>query len=173
MATTCWHCDVEFPAGHLHITQRQLAVLRLHALGCTSKDVAKTLSISPHTVKQHKTSYLDALEIPSTTRAIARLWPYLDLQPLVDQSVLSRLTSNQLQLLRFMALGYRQETIAKRLKRNVQTIKNTLRILYRYIGVSRYGSGTSTRAVALLWPYLNIKLPKRCPFHLPVIRMVT
>jgi DNA-binding NarL/FixJ family response regulator len=56
------------PASRL--TPRQRDVLRLVALGCTMKEIAARLSLSPRTVETHKYEMMRALELTTTAELI-------------------------------------------------------------------------------------------------------
>ncbi|MFQ5856919.1 MAG: LuxR C-terminal-related transcriptional regulator [Anaerolineae bacterium] len=53
------------------LTTRELEVLRLVARGATNKDIARTLSLSPHTVPTHLRNIYRKLEVRNRTAAVA------------------------------------------------------------------------------------------------------
>lgn len=59
-------------AASLGLTPREIAVLALLAAGQSNKDIARTLGISPNTVKTHVTRLFEKLATGSRTAAIAR-----------------------------------------------------------------------------------------------------
>jgi DNA-binding CsgD family transcriptional regulator len=56
----------------LGLSPRELEILDLVAAGQANKDIARTLGISPNTVKTHVANVLAKLEAPRRTQAIAR-----------------------------------------------------------------------------------------------------
>jgi DNA-binding CsgD family transcriptional regulator/tetratricopeptide (TPR) repeat protein len=56
---------------HLHLTQRELEVLRLVAEGHTDREVADTLVISPRTVNRHLSNIFVKLNVPGRAAAVA------------------------------------------------------------------------------------------------------
>ena len=56
----------------LGITGRELEVLELLAAGESNKEIARTLDVSPNTVKTHVASLFDKLEVERRTKAIQR-----------------------------------------------------------------------------------------------------
>jgi DNA-binding NarL/FixJ family response regulator len=52
------------------LTERQLEVLRMVAAGLPNREIAQSLRISEHTVKQHLESVYDKLQVSSRTQAI-------------------------------------------------------------------------------------------------------
>ncbi|GAC1628626.1 MAG: hypothetical protein NVS4B11_26760 [Ktedonobacteraceae bacterium] len=55
----------------LHLTKRELEVLRLVAEGHTDREVADTLVISPRTVNRHLSNMFVKLDVPGRTAAVA------------------------------------------------------------------------------------------------------
>jgi DNA-binding CsgD family transcriptional regulator len=53
----------------LEPSQRELEVLRLLAQGMTNREIAETLYISPHTVKEHVSNILMKLDASDRTQA--------------------------------------------------------------------------------------------------------
>jgi DNA-binding CsgD family transcriptional regulator len=53
------------------LTERQLEILRLLAVGLTNKEVAQRLAVSEHTVKRHVANILTRLGVPSRAAAVA------------------------------------------------------------------------------------------------------
>ena len=62
------------PTGNLiePLTQRELEVLHLIALGKTNKEIAQQLFIAPGTVKAHTASIYRKLDVTNRTEAAAR-----------------------------------------------------------------------------------------------------
>jgi LuxR family maltose regulon positive regulatory protein len=62
------------PAGHLiePLSERELEVLRLIALGSTNKEIAQQLFVAPGTVKAHTASIYRKLDVANRTEAVAR-----------------------------------------------------------------------------------------------------
>jgi DNA-binding NarL/FixJ family response regulator len=56
----------------LGISERELQVLELLAVGRSNKEIANRLSISPNTVKTHVARLFDKLEVKRRTEAILR-----------------------------------------------------------------------------------------------------
>lgn len=56
----------------LGLSAREIEVLGLMAAGQANKEIARSLGISPNTVKTHAASVLAKLEAPRRTQAIAR-----------------------------------------------------------------------------------------------------
>jgi DNA-binding CsgD family transcriptional regulator len=56
----------------LGITDREFEVLRLLAAGCSNKEIANRLSLSPNTVKTHVARLFEKLEAARRTEAILR-----------------------------------------------------------------------------------------------------
>ncbi len=56
----------------LKLSPRELAVLEALAAGQSNKEIARTLSVSPNTVKTHVAHLFDKLEVRRRTEAIAR-----------------------------------------------------------------------------------------------------
>jgi DNA-binding NarL/FixJ family response regulator len=59
-------------AAQLGISARELEVLHALALGQTTKEIARTLSISPNTVKTHTARLFEKLPATNRTQATAR-----------------------------------------------------------------------------------------------------
>ncbi len=55
----------------LHLTKRELEVLRLVAEGHTDREVAETLIISPRTVNRHLSNIFVKLDVPGRAAAVA------------------------------------------------------------------------------------------------------
>jgi DNA-binding CsgD family transcriptional regulator len=55
----------------LHLTKRELEVLRLVAEGHTDREVAETLIISPRTVNRHLSNVFVKLDVPGRAAAVA------------------------------------------------------------------------------------------------------
>lgn len=55
----------------LHLTKRELEVLRLVAEGHTDREVAETLVISPRTVNRHLSNIFVKLDVPGRAAAVA------------------------------------------------------------------------------------------------------
>lgn len=53
------------------LTDRQLEILRLLAVGLTNKKIAERLTVSEHTVKRHVANILTRLDVPSRAAAVA------------------------------------------------------------------------------------------------------
>ena len=60
------------PAPGRPLTERQKAVLRLIALGCSNRRIAEELTVSENTVKQHINGVLRALGAASRSEAVAQ-----------------------------------------------------------------------------------------------------
>jgi DNA-binding NarL/FixJ family response regulator len=56
----------------LHVTERELDVLKLLAGGASNKEIGQKLSISEHTVKSHVANIFDKLEAHDRTEAVAK-----------------------------------------------------------------------------------------------------
>jgi DNA-binding NarL/FixJ family response regulator len=54
------------------ISAREMEILRLVAAGQSNKVIARTLSISPNTVKTHVSHVFEKLEVASRTQAVER-----------------------------------------------------------------------------------------------------
>jgi LuxR family maltose regulon positive regulatory protein len=54
------------------LSQRELEVLHLIALGRTNKEIARQLIVSPGTVKAHTSSIYRKLDVANRTEAVAR-----------------------------------------------------------------------------------------------------
>lgn len=57
---------------HVGLSQREYAVLRLVALGNTNAEIAKTLGLTPNTVKSYLQSAMEKLGVRNRVEAIAR-----------------------------------------------------------------------------------------------------
>jgi DNA-binding NarL/FixJ family response regulator len=55
--------------GKVGLSERELAVLRLVAVGATNQEIAEKLSLSVYTVKSHMRSILDKLQLENRTQA--------------------------------------------------------------------------------------------------------
>ena len=64
--------DAETPAPSVHLTERQLQVLRAVAAGHTDKQIAKQLGLSPRTVEMHVAGALKALDCTTRAEAVHR-----------------------------------------------------------------------------------------------------
>jgi DNA-binding NarL/FixJ family response regulator len=62
--------ELAFHAGEEELTAREIAVLRLVALGNTNKEIAAQLRISDETVKSHVTNILEKLGANDRTHAV-------------------------------------------------------------------------------------------------------
>ena len=64
---------ISHPDYHLdlHLTKRELEVLRLVAEGHTDREVAETLIISPRTVNRHLSNVFVKLDVPGRAAAVA------------------------------------------------------------------------------------------------------
>lgn len=58
--------------NHVKLTNRQLSVLRLLAEGQTNKEIARSLSISPATVKVHMAQIFGLLSVTNRTEAVMK-----------------------------------------------------------------------------------------------------
>jgi len=58
--------------AHLGVSDREYEVLALLARGQSNKEIARTLSVSPNTVKTHLAHVYDKLEVSSRTQAIEK-----------------------------------------------------------------------------------------------------
>ena len=56
----------------LGVTEREVAVLELLAAGRSNKEIARTLDISPNTVKTHIANLFQKLEVERRTQAIQK-----------------------------------------------------------------------------------------------------
>ena len=63
-----------FPTGNLiePLSQRELEVLHLMALGRTNKEIAQQLIVAPGTIKAHTASIYRKLDVANRTEAVAR-----------------------------------------------------------------------------------------------------
>jgi two-component system, NarL family, response regulator LiaR len=61
--------EVKLPESPVSLTQRELDVLRLLALGKSNKEIALELTVSETTVKTHVSNILSKLNLPSRTQA--------------------------------------------------------------------------------------------------------
>ena len=59
------------PPGRL-LTEREREVLELIASGATNREIAGTLFLSPHTVKEHTSSLYRKLEVRNRAEAVQR-----------------------------------------------------------------------------------------------------
>lgn len=66
------HIDHGKAIGTSPLTQRQTEVLELLAEGRSNKDIARTLDISPFTVRIHVSAILRLLNVPSRAAAVAK-----------------------------------------------------------------------------------------------------
>ncbi|MHB1488033.1 MAG: response regulator transcription factor [Acidimicrobiales bacterium] len=66
------HLDRRDRGGELSVTKREVEVLRLIAQGSSTADVARTLFISPKTVKNHLASIYQKLDAGDRTQAVLR-----------------------------------------------------------------------------------------------------
>ena len=58
------------PVGNIEaLTERELQVLELMALGFSNKEIADNLKISPHTVKTHSVHIFEKLDCTDRTQA--------------------------------------------------------------------------------------------------------
>jgi len=66
--------EIASPAGNLvePLSQRELEVLHLMALGRTNQEIARQLIVSPGTVKAHTASIYRKLDVANRTEAVAR-----------------------------------------------------------------------------------------------------
>ena len=62
----------EAAIAQLRISRRELDVLELLAKGASNKSIARTLKISPNTVKAHVASLYAKLEVSNRTEAVAQ-----------------------------------------------------------------------------------------------------
>jgi DNA-binding NarL/FixJ family response regulator len=62
--------EVDFPGVIEPLTDRESDVLRMLALGCSNKEVARDLNIGEKTVKTHVSSILSKLGVTSRTQAV-------------------------------------------------------------------------------------------------------
>jgi DNA-binding NarL/FixJ family response regulator len=60
------------PGADVTISARELMVLKQAAEGCSNKEIAEKLCVSPHTVKSHLANLYDKLGAKRRTEAIAR-----------------------------------------------------------------------------------------------------
>lgn len=58
--------------GYLGITPREYEVLELLARGHSNREIAKTLFVSPNTVKTHLASVYEKLEVSRRTQAVQK-----------------------------------------------------------------------------------------------------
>ena len=61
---------MEQPAGKLPLSQRELQILAIIGQGCTNKEVAETLCISSHTLKNHLNNIFKKLSVEDRTQAL-------------------------------------------------------------------------------------------------------
>ena len=64
-------CPVTASLGNMHLTQRQIEVLRLVASGLTATAVARSLGISTHTVNGHLREMFRRSEVRNVAALIA------------------------------------------------------------------------------------------------------
>ena len=62
----------EFAAGRLRLTERQVDVLKLIALGQSNKEIARDLDLSPATIKAHAAAAMAALGAVNRTEAVMK-----------------------------------------------------------------------------------------------------
>jgi len=66
--------EIASPAGNLvePLSQRELEVLHLMALGRTNQEIAQQLIVAPGTIKAHTASIYRKLDVANRTEAVAR-----------------------------------------------------------------------------------------------------
>lgn len=118
----------------IKITQRDQEVLRLLAQGCSNKEIAENLHISPRTVKQHlRTLFLRAgiTEGRKRVKLATAMFAKADgvMQPR-DQ-----LTAKEIQVTTLVWEGLTNREIAKIVGTTEQVVKNYLRTAFDKLGV--------------------------------------
>ena len=58
----------------MELTDRQLQIMRLIADGCTSREIADVLGLSPGTISSHKVAIYRKLKVDSAASAVRRCW---------------------------------------------------------------------------------------------------
>jgi DNA-binding NarL/FixJ family response regulator len=113
----------------IKITPRDEQVLRLLAQGCSNKEIAGTLNISPRTVKQHlRTLFLRAGITEGRKRVKLATAMYAKEQ--IDQ-----LTRKEIQVSTLVWEGLTNREIAKIIGTTEQVVKNYLRTAFDKLGV--------------------------------------
>ncbi|HUS52270.1 MAG TPA: LuxR C-terminal-related transcriptional regulator [Candidatus Bathyarchaeia archaeon] len=156
------------------LTDRQLKILRLVALGLTNQEIADKLHCSPRTIKSHfyqrvaSSGIFRRLGVCSRREAVVKAIEELTiLEPLelVSKEESERcksLTERQLEFLGQLAnpnLPSLRETIIEisaKLQIKPSTVKNSLGTIYRKLGLPNTGKGTgkSTKATRAAVIYL-------------------
>jgi DNA-binding NarL/FixJ family response regulator len=62
--------EINEPEGKLPLSQRELQILAIIGQGCTNKEVAETLCISSHTLKNHLNNIFKKLAVEDRTQAL-------------------------------------------------------------------------------------------------------
>jgi DNA-binding NarL/FixJ family response regulator len=121
------------------LSTRESQVLELLGRGMLAKQVAKTLSLSEHTVREYQRRALRKLGVATRAEAVARIMHADD-----SRTDFLGLTRREFDVLQRIANGYSNGRIAEELGVSVHTIRDTVARLLRK-------SGTPNRVSLAAW----------------------
>lgn len=122
------------------LTERQLQVVRLAALGLSNEQIADRLGIQPRTVKQHVNRAVELLGAQGRLDLILIAL----LRGLADREMLNMLAEQQVSIARLVACGLSNLEIGRRLNLSESTIKRQLSAIFRK-------TNTEDRIALALW----------------------